>query len=417
MKAPMSAVPQTVDEGVISSFPPRPVVITALGITQILAWGSTYYLPAVLAKPIADDMGWPLTYVVGGLTIGLLAASFVSPRVGRAIQATGGRPVLAFSSLLMAAGLLALAFVESLPVYFLIWTVLGFGMGAGLYDAAFATLGRLYGSEARSAITTLTLFGGFASTLCWPLSALLVENFGWRGACLTYAGVHLFINLPLHRFLLPRMNGGAIPLASLLRGRGGGVSAPLSPNNRLTFMLLAAGLTVGGIGSAILSVHLLTILQARDITLAAAVAFGALVGPSQVAARVLEMLIGRRYHPIWTAAASVFLTMAGIVILALGLPVIAFALILYGGGIGIRSIVRGTLPLALFGPQDYAALMGRLALPILMVGALSPLAAAYVLDYAGPDVLLAFMVGLCIMDALLLGAIAWAAARKEPAAS
>jgi len=109
--------------------------------------------------------------------------------------------------------------------------------------------------------------------------------------------------------------------------------------------------------------------------------------------------------------------MAGIVILALGLPVIAFALILYGGGIGIRSIVRGTLPLALFGPQDYAALMGRLALPILMVGALSPLAAAYVLDYAGPDVLLAIMVGLCTIDAMLLAAIAWAVARKEPAAS
>jgi hypothetical protein len=163
-------------------------------------------------------------------------------------------------------------------------------------------------------------------------------------------------------------------------------------------------------------VHLLTILQARDITLAAAVAFGALVGPSQVGARVLEMLIGRRFHPIWTAAAAVFLTMAGIAILAAGLPVIALALILYGGGIGIRSIVRGTLPLALFGPQDYPSLMGRLALPILVAGALSPLAGAYVIEYLGADALLAILFGLCLVDALLLGAIAWASFRKEPAA-
>ncbi len=398
-------------EGEIATRPPRPVVISALGVTQILAWGSTYYLPAVLAKPISEDTGWPLTYVVGGLTIGLLAASFVSPRVGRAIQATGGRPVLAFSSILMAGGLLALSLVESLSLYFLIWAVIGCGMGAGLYDAAFGTLGRLYGSEARSAITSLTLFGGFASTLCWPLSALLVENFGWRGACLAYAGVHCFINLPLHLFLLPAMRGRSISWASLLRGGGSTASARPSPRDRLLYLLLAGGLTVGGIASAVLSVHLLTILQAREITLAAAVAFGALVGPSQVSARVLEMLIGRRFHPIWTAAASSLLTTAGIAILALGLPGIALALILYGGGIGIRSIVRGTLPLALFGASDYAALMGRLALPMLMAGALAPLGAAYVLDFGGANILLAILFGLCLLDAAFIAAIAWAARR------
>jgi len=402
--------------------PPRAVVISALGITQILAWGSTYYLLAVLAEPIARETGWPLTMVVAGLTLGLIAASFVSPRVGNAIQATGGRPVMSASSLIMAAGLAGLAFVDHAGLYFAVWILLGIGMGAGLYDAAFATLGRLYGKDARGAITALTLYGGFASTLCWPLSAFLVETLGWRGACLTYAGIHLFINLPLHVFALPRFapDDPARPrqsrrevLTALLRGReSGGVRITLPQSDRLLFALLATGLTIGGIASAVLSVHLLTVLQARDIALAAAVGLGALVGPSQVGGRILEMLIGRRFHPLWTALASALLILAGVSLLAGHAPLVALALILYGAGIGIRSIVRGTLPLALFDPGIYATMMGRLAAPILLVGALSPLAAAWIIDAFGTDALLVVLVSLCGVDVALVAAVAWAAARR-----
>ena len=146
-------------------------VISALGVVQILAWGSSFYLPAVLAGPIAENTGWPLAWVVGGLSVGLLVAAFVSPRVGLAINRYGGRPVLALAALLLAAGLAALGFAPTLPVYLAGWLLIGLGMGCGLYDPAFATLGRLYGAEARPAITTLTLWGGFASTVCWPLSA------------------------------------------------------------------------------------------------------------------------------------------------------------------------------------------------------------------------------------------------------
>ena len=160
------------------------VIITTLGVGQIFAWGSSYYLLAVLAKPIADDTGWPMAWIIGGVSLGLLAAGLVSPRVGGLIGRRGGRPVLAAGSVVIAAGLALLAVAQSLPLYIVAWLVLGVGMGAGLYDPAFATLGRLYGAGARSAITTLTLFGGFASTVCWPLSAALVEHLGWRGACL-----------------------------------------------------------------------------------------------------------------------------------------------------------------------------------------------------------------------------------------
>src|SRR5918995_2640595 len=185
--------------------PSRGVVITTLGLTQIFAWGSSYYLLAVLAKPIAADTGWPLALVVGGISLALLAAGVVSPRVGRAIARHGGRPVLGASSVLLAAGLAGLGLAHSAPAYLAAWAVMGLGMGAGLYDAAFGTLGRYYGKDARSAITTLTLWGGFASTVCWPLSAYLVEGLGWRGTCFAYAALQLAAALPAHLLLLPRV--------------------------------------------------------------------------------------------------------------------------------------------------------------------------------------------------------------------
>ena len=179
-------------------------VVAALGIVQILAWGSSYYLLAVLAGPIARDTGWPYAWVIGGVSLGLLVAGLAAVRVGRTIDSRGGRPVLAAAALLLAGGLALLAAAPGIPLYLAAWLVLGLGMGAGLYDAAFSTLGRLYGAQARGAITALTLWGGFASTVCWPLSAFLVESVGWRGACLAYAGLHLVLTLPLCLFALPR---------------------------------------------------------------------------------------------------------------------------------------------------------------------------------------------------------------------
>jgi MFS family permease len=164
--------------------PSRGIVIATLGVTQILAWGSSYYLPAVLAEPIARDTHWPLTWIVSGLSIGLILAALVSPHVGKQIERHGGRQVLALSALAIGVGQVGLALAPNLPCYIGAWVVIGVGMGAGLYDAAFGTLGRLYGHDARSAITTLTLFGGFASTVCWPLSAYLVSEVGWRETCL-----------------------------------------------------------------------------------------------------------------------------------------------------------------------------------------------------------------------------------------
>lgn len=380
--------------------PSRRVVIAALGLTQILAWGSSYYLLAVLAAPIAADTGWPLAWVVGALSAGLLVAGLISPRVGRAIGRHGGRPVLAASAGLLALGLVVLALSPSLPVFVAGWLVVGAGMGCGLYDAAFATLGVLYGAKARPAISLLTLWGGFASTVCWPLSAYLVAQLGWRGACLAYAVIQLAVSLPLLWLLLPPANPGPAGAASDATAAG-----PLTGAERRAFALLAAVLVLGGTITAVVSVHLLTLLQARGLPLAAAVALGALVGPAQVAARVAEMALGERHHPRWTLLAAMGLIAAGLVLLWAGVPVVALALILYGAGNGVYSIARGTLPLALFGPDRYAVLMGRLGTPNLLAQALAPSLAALVLARYGAGAALGVLAGLSLINVLLVVAL------------
>jgi predicted MFS family arabinose efflux permease len=378
-------------------------LVSGLGIAQILSWGTTYYLPAVLAKPIAEDTGWSLGHVVAGLSLGLLAWGLVAPRVGRLIDRHGGRLVLAASPGLFAVGLALIAASPGLWVYLAGWAILGIGMGAGLYDAAFSSLGRLYGQAARGPITILTLWGGFASTACWPLSAYLVQSVGWRGTCLVYAAVHLFVVLPLYLLAMPR----EAERPPTVRPVGDAATTPAvdPPQSRrvLLFSLLATVLVVEGMISSMWSVHVLTILQAGGVSLATAVAFGMLVGPSQVAARVVEMAIGRYHHPIWTLVASVALVATGLVLLWSGLSILVVGLICYGTGIGIFSIARGTVPLALFGASGYAALLGRLVMPSLIAQAAAPSIGAVLIETLGAGSTLAFLAAIALANVALVG--------------
>jgi MFS family permease len=383
--------------------------VTTLGLTQVLAWGSTYYLPAVLAKPIAVDTGWSLTWVVGGLSLGLLVAGVLSPKVGRAIHERGGRPVLAVGSLVFAIGLVGVAVAPSLIAYLAAWAVLGFGMSSGLYDAAFATLGRLYGPAARASITTVTIFAGFAGTLCWPFSAILLTKLGWRGVCLVYAALHLAIALPAHLLFVPRAPASLVSLEAQ-QGLGSFTSESLSATGIawsqrqfLLFALVATSLTLGAGITSVMTVHLLSILQARGITLSGSVALGALVGPSQVAARVYELAIGRRFHPTWTFLASGCLITGGLAVLLLDFPLVALGLILYGAGVGIMTIAKGTLPLALFGASEYAILIGHLAFPSLVAQAIAPAAAAILLEGGGGSPqLLSILASLALLNLILI---------------
>ena len=379
--------------------PPRLVVIAAMGVGQILAWGSSYYLLAVLAGPVARETGWPDSWIIGALSLGLLTSGLVSPRVGHLIEHFGGRPVLASSAVLLATGLLLQALAPNLAMFIVAWFVIGLGMGAGLYDPAFSTLGRLYGEHARSAITQLTLFGGFASTVCWPLSAYFVEHFGWRGASLAYAAINIAVVLPLYLFCVPREERRLPPARTAATGAMG---RRRSAEDRYAFVLVAAGLTVASVIMTVISVHILTLMQARGLTLATAVSFGALIGPAQVGARVLQAAFGRNRHPIWSFLVSAFLVALGLCMLLGPASVIGAGLVLYGSGSGIRSIVRGTVPLALFGREGYAVLMGWLAMPSLVAQAASPSIGALLLEHLGADLTIAVLVGAAVFNILLV---------------
>ena len=375
-------------------------MISALGVVEILAWGSSFYLPAVLAGPIAADTGWPLAWVVGGLSIGLLAAAVASPRVGIAIHRHGGRPVLASAALLLAMGHVVIGLAPNLPTFLAGWLVIGLGMGCGLYDPAFATLGRLYGAEARPAITALTLWGGFASTVCWPLSAFLVEQVGWRGACLVYAGLHLLVTLPLVLGMIPHATIPATGSDDVHR-----THATLTSRERRAFLLMAGVLVLGGTVMTLVSVHLIALLQARGVALAAAVSYGALIGPAQVGARIVEMANKGRHHPLWTLITAMLLVAVGVGILAAGLPTVGVALVLYGAGNGIYSIARGTVPLALFGSARYPVLVGRLARPGLVAQALAPSLGAMALTHGGPDAAYVLLFAMAMANVALAGAL------------
>jgi MFS family permease len=393
--------------------PKRGTLVTALGLIQIISWGSSYYLPAVLAKPIVTDTGWSLPWVVGGLSLGLLAGGVASPYVGRTIEHRGGRLVLSGSSILFALGFGSLSLATSLPVYLAAWLLIGLAMGCGLYDATFATLGRIYGQKARPVIAMLTVFGGLASTVCWPLSAFLTAELGWRGACLVYAVVHLVFCLPLNLFMLPRGNPAPSSIAADQAAPpplpGGG---PSGRRRTVQFVLLATIVTLNSGLVAVISVHLLSILQTRGMGLAAAVALGALIGPSQVGARLMELAFGRFYHPLWTLVASLTFIATGLTLMLNQFQIAAVALVIYGGGVGLGSIARGTVPLKLFGPLGYASLLGRMALPSLLAQALAPSLASFLMVNGNAHLTLAIVTGTALANVVLV-ALLWAIAKKS----
>ena len=383
----------------------RRLVITALGVAQILAWGTSFYFPAVFAEPIVAETGWPLGFVVAGTSLGLLIAGLVSPQVGRIIGRHGGRPMLMASSLFYAAGLAGVGLSPALPVYLCAWVLIGAGMGTGLYDAVFAALGRLYGSEARGPITNLTLFGGFASTICWPLSAFMIDHIGWRAACMVYAALHLLVAMPLQMAVIGRDAAATSTGASM--GTGTGAGEERIPRELTVFFLLAAILSVAaGIGSIVI-VHMMIFLQARGLDFATAVGLGTLFGPAQVGARFVERLFGSRYHPIWTMIASCGLMAAGLLMLSAALPMLILIIVIYGAGYGISWIGRGTLPLALFGPARFPQLMGKLAFPSLIIQALAPSIGAWMIDTSGADATIAVLTLFALANVLLIALLWW----------
>ncbi len=360
----------------------RFLTVVVLGSTQTLAWASSYYLPAIIADRIAGDTGVSTNWVFGTFSASLILSALLGPRVGRAIDRAGGNGVLAASSVLFATGLGLLAAAHSLALLVAAWIVLGIGMGLGLYDAAFAVLGRLYGMEARKPITGITLIAGFASTIGWPLTAWGAATLGWRETCLLWAAVHLFVGLPLNYWMLPRPAGLAVGPA------GKAASVEAVPLDR-TMILLAFAFSAVWIVSAGMAAHFPRILEAAGASPAQAIAAGVLIGPAQVAARLLEAGPLGRFHPLTSARlACVTHPIGAAVILAAGGGVAASAFaVLHGSGNGILTIARGTVPLSLYGPANYGYRLGILGAPSRFLSAGAPLAFALLLDHLDAGVL------------------------------
>jgi hypothetical protein len=340
-----------------------------LGFTQTLAWATTYYLPAVIVRPAAETLHHSTTELLVGYSWSLLVAGLVSPRVGAWIERHGGRGALATGTIVMAAGLLILAAVPTLPGWYLAWTVIGAGMALGLYDAAFATIGRLLGLDARPAIVGVTLLAGFASTVGWPTGVALIHQFGWRATVVAYAGVHLAVNLPLLLTLIPRA-APAPPAPAITATTKADTSGGL-----FALLLLGTFFCVRAAISAVVSVHALTLLHGVGLDAVAAVSVAALFGPSQVFGRILEWAFGRWIDPLTGSWMGAALLPLGVAALLLGGPAVGFA-VAYGMSNGILTISRGTLPMFLFGARGYATRLGRLALPQLLAQAVAPTAAA-----------------------------------------
>lgn len=352
--------------------------VGALGIGQIFGWGSSYYLLGALAPSIADETGWSETWILAGLSLSLLIAGALSPRVGRAVAKRGGRRLLAGSTLLLAGGLVILANSHGQASYVVGWTVMGLGMALGLYDTAFATLGSHLGEAARGPITALTLVAGFSSTATWPLSVFLLGQIGWRGACIAYAVIEVALCLPLYLLFAPDVAGRA-------RAAPGAASPSddRSPLRNGALYLLGAILTLTAALTATVSVNLIVILSSLGVAHGRAVVLATLLGPSQVLARLGEMLSGRNYHPTVTLVLATGSLVAGTILLAFGASAALPAVILYGAGAGLVWVARSTVPMAIFGPDGYAVRLGLLARPALIAQALAPAVGAFLLQTIG----------------------------------
>ncbi len=355
--------------------------VVCLGLSQLVCWGITYYLIGALGELIAADLGWSRSLVYGGFSASLLVMGLCSPLVGRLIDRYGGRLVMALGSGLIALGCVWLALVHGLWAYYAAWALLGLAMRCTLYDAAFAALARIGGPEARRPISQITLLGGLASTVFWPIGHAIALHFGWRGAVFAYAGFAL-LTVPLHLAIPGGRYGdrpaGAAPERPHL--------AQSRPDHLLAGSLYALMVTLINVLNSGMSAHMIGLLSGLGLAASVAVWVASLRGIGQSAARLCEVVFGGRLHPLTlNALAALALPVCFAAGLLSGQAVaaaIAFAL-LYGASNGLLTITRGTLPLVLFDHRTYGALVGRLLVPSFLLSAVSPLAYALVIERLG----------------------------------
>ncbi|MDB5934392.1 MAG: transporter [Massilia sp.] len=360
--------------------------IAVLAVSQVVSWGTLYYAFAILAADIGRELGWRAETVFGAFSWALLVGGLVAAPAGVLLDRFGGRLVMGAGSLLCGIGFILLSRAHSLPAYYLAWTLLGAAMAATLYEAAFATLNHRFGMAARQAISTLTLFAGFASTVFWPLTLQINTWLGWRDTYLLYAALQLGLCLPLHLML-----GAAAPPAHKPQPDGGPDFTLQQALRHRAFWSLALAFSANSFIFSALSVHLIPILQHFGHPIGTVVFMAALIGPMQVAARIVERAFAHRSRPQSVGKVAFgALPAALLALLFFGTHQSALALfcICYGASNGILTIVRGTIPQAMFGPRNYGAISGAMSGPAMLAKAAGPLAVAAVIEWnSSPTVL------------------------------
>jgi MFS family permease len=376
------------------------VAVNALGITQITAWGTSYYCLGVLAKPIVAETGWPMTTVFLGFSVALLVMGFISTWIGRLIDRVGARIVMSIGTIIVSAGLLALSQVRDPAGYLAVWAVLGVGMRCCLYDAAFAALVQVAPTRGRKAISYLTLYGAYASTVFWVIGHYLNDAYGWRSTLVIFAAINLAVCLPLNWLGLSRREEARETAAATHA-----VTSPDGPvlQGRMRvvgIVLFALIMSINGFVFGVISLQLVPLLEAAGLAGATAVWVASLKGHGQFAGRLVEIFFGRNLKAMTIARIAIGVVPASLLLLFVARGdlwlLVAFTLLL-GASQGVITIVRGAVPLALFGAQGYGAVLGMIATPILLVNAFSPALFALLVDRFGWQISLYALLGCSIV--------------------
>lgn len=400
-------------------FTPLRRALFVLSITQIIAWGALFYAIALWGPRIAAETGWSDLIIYGGFSLALIGSGLWSPFFGRLIDLYGGRLTMTIGSIIGALGLALLAIARHEIIYALAWAIIGASMAASLYDPAFATLSRISGdapARTRQAISFLTLPGGFASTVFWPLTLFLLQIYDWRETVWLYAAFLLFICAPLHRFGLPGPDEREpAPTASHHESDAQRIEKPPltdKATRRTAFILFALVIAAHGFPTSALSVHVIGLLTLLGLTEGQAVLAASLVGPAQVGARIMELLFGKRLSAI------------GLGLVATGLLPVAFGILLaaaispgaaivyglvYGASNGLITIARGVVALSLFGREGYGRTLGLIAAPALAIKAAAPPVFALGLTALGAHAMLSVSLALAC---LAFAAMALLAAKR-----
>jgi hypothetical protein len=362
--------------------------VLVFGVTQILAWGAIYYTPVLMMPLISAARGWSISFCMAGFSLGLLVAGLLSPKIGGLIDQWGGHRIMPVGSLIGAGGLVGLAFAPHPLIYLAAWVVLGAAMAASLYDPAFASLGRIFGTAARRPITALTLAGAFASTVSWPTTHLLNGSIGWQGTYLVYAALLALLAAPLHAFALPHQRAAPDVPAT---GTTTASPPPLPPSGLVFFLVIAGFASYAFVPSGLLA-HLLAMFDRMGLEPATAVTIGALFGPCQMTARLCEFVFARNVHALTIVRFAVGVLLVAFLMLGLlGLSALVASafVIMMGISNGLITIARGAVPLALFGAAGYGRMIGRIARPSLLIQASAPLVIAFVAERMSDPVAIA----------------------------